>query len=53
VSRRAAIIIGAGLFAAGGVLLAFGGNAGVMPGTVCGLAGLGLLGWTALRRIGP
>ncbi len=52
-SRRAAILIGTALFAAGGALLAFAGQAGVAPGTICGLAGLGLIGWSVLARPRP
>lgn len=49
-SRRAALIIGAVLFAGGGALLAFAGDPGVTWGTICGLAGLGLIGWSVLSR---
>lgn len=49
-SRRGALVLGAILFAAGGALLAFAGAAGVTWGTLCGLAGLGLIGWGVLGR---
>jgi hypothetical protein len=43
-SRTLTISAGVGLFALGGLLLAYGGEgAGVPIGTVCGIAGLGLV----------
>ena len=43
------MLIGIALFAAGGAILAFAGTSGVAPGTICGLAGLGLIGWSLVR----
>lgn len=48
-SRRGAIVIGVAAFAAGGAILAFAGPSGAAAGTICGLAGLGLVGWSLLR----
>lgn len=49
-SRRGFLVMGAMVLAARGQFLAFAADAGVAPGTICGLAGLGLVAWSALRR---
>jgi hypothetical protein len=49
-SRRGACILGVVVFAVGGAVLAYGGDAGVVWGTICGVVGLGLIAWGVLRR---